>query len=71
MSRQSRSIKVGVFVVVGLLLATIAVFLIGDNRRVWDRKVTYKGRVHDVVGHKAGSAVRRARICHGYVKSLS
>lgn len=71
MSRQSRSIKVGVFVVVGLLLATIAVFLIGDNRRVWDRKVTYKGRFNDVVGLKAGSAVRMGGIDVGSVTSVS
>jgi len=70
-SRKNRSLKVGAFVVFALLLATVAVFLIGDNRRAWDRKVTYKARFNDVVGLKAGSAVRMGGIDVGSVTSVS
>ena len=37
------------FVFFAIVLATIAVFLIGDNRRQWDRKVTYTAKFNDVV----------------------
>lgn len=70
MSRQGRSIKVGMFVLVALVLATLAVFVIGDNRRAWDRKVTYKGKFNDVVGLKPGSAVRMGGIDVGSVSEV-
>lgn len=56
---------------IGLILSAIAVFLIGDNRRAWDRHVTFKGRFNDVVGLKAGSAVRMGGIDVGTVSSVS
>lgn len=71
MTRKNRSLKVGAFVVVGLVLATIAVFLIGDSRRAWDRKVTFKAKFNDVVGLKSGSPVRMGGIDVGSVSSVS
>ena len=71
MSAKNRSVRVGLFVVAALLLASAAVFLIGDNRRVWDRKVTFRGRFNDVVGLRNGSAVRMAGIDVGSVTDIS
>jgi phospholipid/cholesterol/gamma-HCH transport system substrate-binding protein len=68
---KNRSLKVGGFVFVALILATFAVFLIGDNRRAWDRKVTYKARFNDVVGLKSGSAVRMGGIDVGSVTDVA
>jgi phospholipid/cholesterol/gamma-HCH transport system substrate-binding protein len=68
---KSRSLKVGGFVFVALVLATVAVFLIGENRRAWDRKMTYRARFNDVVGLKAGSAVRMGGIDVGSVSGVS
>jgi phospholipid/cholesterol/gamma-HCH transport system substrate-binding protein len=62
---------VGGFVFVALVLATVAVFLIGDNRRQWDRKVTYHARFNDVVGLRNGSAVRMGGIDVGSVTSVA
>lgn len=70
MSSKGRSLKVGVFVIVAIVLATVTVFLIGDNRRVWDRKVTYHAAWDDVVGLKPGSAVRMAGIDVGSVTDV-
>lgn len=70
MSRQARSIKVGAFVLLALVLATLSVFMIGDNRRAWDRKVTYRGKFNDVVGLKPGSAVRMGGIDVGSVSDV-
>jgi phospholipid/cholesterol/gamma-HCH transport system substrate-binding protein len=68
---KHRSLKVGGFVFVALVLATVAVFLIGDNRRQWDRKVTYHARFNDVVGLRNGSAVRMGGIDVGSVTSVA
>lgn len=71
MTAKSRSLKVGGFVFVAFVLATMSVFLIGENRRAWDRKMTYQARFNDVVGLKAGSAVRMGGIDVGSVTSVA
>jgi phospholipid/cholesterol/gamma-HCH transport system substrate-binding protein len=64
------TLKVGVFVLLGIVLSTIAVFTIGDNRRVWDRKVTFYAAYDDVVGLRPGSVVRMGGIDIGSVASV-
>ena len=59
------------FVFVAIVLATIAVFLIGDNRRQWDRKMTYTAKFNDVVGLRSGSAVRMGGIDVGSVTEVA
>ncbi len=71
MSAKSRTLKVGVFVFVGLILSTIAVFTIGENRRVWDRKVTYNAAYEDVLGLRPGSVVRLGGIDVGSVENVA
>ncbi|HVH47276.1 MAG TPA: MlaD family protein [Labilithrix sp.] len=70
MTAKGRTLKVGVFVFVGLILATIAVFTIGENRRVWDRKVEYRAAYDDVVGLRPGSVVRMGGIDVGAVEKV-
>ena len=71
MTAENRSLKVGGFVFVALVLATLAVFLIGDNRRQWDRKMTYHAKFNDVVGLKSGSVVRMGGIDVGQVTKVA
>ncbi|AKU99942.1 Mce family protein [Labilithrix luteola] len=52
------------------MLATASVFVIGENRRVWDRKVTYHATWQDVSGLKAGSAIRMGGIDVGSVSDV-
>lgn len=70
MKKSRRTLEVGVFVFAAVVLGTIAVFLIGDNRRLWDQKVTVKARFNDVLGLKAGSMVRMGGIDIGSVSSV-
>ncbi|MCL2726105.1 MAG: MlaD family protein [Polyangiaceae bacterium] len=70
MNAQRSSLKVGIFVIVGIVLAGIAVFVIGENRRFWDRKVTYKAAWDDVGGLKAGSGVSMGGIDVGSVSTV-
>jgi phospholipid/cholesterol/gamma-HCH transport system substrate-binding protein len=69
-SARNRSVKVGIFVIAALGLAIAAVFLIGDSRRVWDRKMSFQGRFNDVVGLRSGSPVRMGGIDVGSVTDI-
>ena len=53
-----REVKVGLFVILGLGLAMLAVFIIGSSRRLWEPRVTYRTAFQDVAGLKPGAPVR-------------
>ncbi len=67
---KSRSVKIGIFVLAGFLLATLAVFLIGDNRRQWDRKSTFHARFANVAGLRVGASVRMGGLDVGSVSKV-
>jgi len=69
-SAKGRTLKVGVFVFIGLVLSTIAVFTIGENWRMWDRKVKYEAAYDDVQGLRPGSVVRLGGIDVGTVEKV-
>ena len=50
----ARQVKVGVFVLAGLVVAGLVVFLIGDERRMFESKVFYEAYVRDGQGLKRG-----------------
>jgi phospholipid/cholesterol/gamma-HCH transport system substrate-binding protein len=54
----AREIKVGAFVLAGLLIVGFLVFVIGDERSMFERKVEYRAVFKDVQGLKEGSSVR-------------
>lgn len=68
---MTRGFRVGMFVLFGMTLFAAASFLIGDNRKVWDRKVTYKVSFKNVQGLKAGSPVRTGGLDIGSVTSVA
>ena len=51
----SREVKVGAFVFLGFIGASAIVFLIGDNRSLFDPKVAFHAQFADVQGVKPGS----------------
>jgi phospholipid/cholesterol/gamma-HCH transport system substrate-binding protein len=61
---------VGVFVMVGVIASTLMVFIIGDSRRVWERKAQYRAAYDDVVGLRPGSVVRMGGIDIGAVEKV-
>lgn len=63
----SREAKVGVFVLAGLVIAGLVVFLIGDERRLFERQATYHAVFHDVQGLKSGAPIRMGGIDIGTV----
>jgi phospholipid/cholesterol/gamma-HCH transport system substrate-binding protein len=66
----SREIKVGAFVLAGLLGAGGIVFLIGDNRSLFDKKVVFQTHFDDAQGVKPGSTVRMGGVDIGTVSRV-
>jgi phospholipid/cholesterol/gamma-HCH transport system substrate-binding protein len=67
---NSRDVKVGAFVLIGLLFAGLVIFLIGDERHVFSSKVGFVTIFQDVEGLKAGSSVRMGGIDVGSVSQV-
>jgi phospholipid/cholesterol/gamma-HCH transport system substrate-binding protein len=55
---MSRQLKVGLFVIFGIVLTMFAVFLIGDTRQLWNGKAGYSCAFKEVAGLKPGAPVR-------------
>ncbi|MBK8215625.1 MAG: MCE family protein [Myxococcales bacterium] len=64
---MSKNIKVGIFVTLALLVSGVFVFMIGDNRRMWETKVTFHATFGDVSGLKPGAPIRMAGVDVGTV----
>ena len=67
---MTRQVRVGLFVIFGLGLMMVAVFLIGDVRGLWQRKVTYRTAFSDVAGLKPGAPVRMGGLDIGAVTAV-
>ncbi len=63
----SREIKVGLFVLVGLVLTGAVVFLIGDQRHLFERSIVFHTSFDDVQGLAPGAPVRMNGINVGAV----
>lgn len=66
----SREVKVGAFVLLGLLTAGAVVFLIGDERSLFKKKTVFETAFTDVEGLKRGSPVRMGGIDIGTVGNI-
>ena len=67
---MSRQFKVGLFVIAGLALTMVAIFLIGSASQLWTSKTEYKTAFQDVAGLKPGSPVRMGGLDVGDVTSV-
>lgn len=67
----TREAKVGVFVLVGLIVTGFVVFLIGDERRLFERQVGFSAVFHDVQGLKPGAPIRMGGIDIGTVGRIA
>jgi phospholipid/cholesterol/gamma-HCH transport system substrate-binding protein len=65
-----REIKVGVFVLCGLIVAGIIIFLVGDERGVFNRHIELHTHFTDIAGLKPGAPVRMGGVDVGAVKSV-
>jgi len=67
---MTRQFKVGLFVVFGLAITMVTIFLIGDTRRLWEAKTTYTAAFDDVAGLKPGAPIRMGGLDVGAVVDL-
>jgi phospholipid/cholesterol/gamma-HCH transport system substrate-binding protein len=67
---MTRELKVGLFVIFGLALGMVAVFLIGDTRQLWSPKREYRTTFQDVAGLKPGAPVRMGGLDIGSVTTV-
>lgn len=65
-----RELKVGFFVLIGLVVVGLVVFLIGDERRIFSRRVTITTSFSDVQGLKIGAPVRMDGIDVGAITEV-
>ncbi|NLE84793.1 MAG: MCE family protein [Myxococcales bacterium] len=66
----SREIKVGAFVLIGLMVVGLVVFLIGDESAMFQRHTTFRTSFEDVQGLTRGSPVRMGGVGVGKVDSI-
>ena len=62
-----REIKVGIFVLVGFIVAGLIIFLVGDERRVFDKHSSLHTTFENVTGLKPGAPVRMGGVDVGTV----
>lgn len=63
-------LKVGIFVLFGLVLAGVVVFLLGNERRFFESSVEFHTRFKDVQGLNAGAPVQMGGVRVGKVDSV-
>lgn len=66
-----REVKVGMFVLAGLAVLGLVIFLIGEERRAFASKGTYTTYFQDVQGLRRGSPVRMGGVDIGSVAEVS
>ncbi len=66
----AREVKVGAFMLAGLIIITAAIFMIGQERNVFSSKVQYKTIFTNVEGLKRGSPVRMGGVDVGIVSEV-
>src|SRR4051812_14005753 len=67
---QARNLKVGIFVLAGLLFSAVVIFLIGDERRLFSSSVPFRAEFADVQGLKPGAPVQMGGIDIGHVGAV-
>lgn len=67
----SREFKVGAFTLAGLLVVGLVVFLVGEERKLFDSKLLYLATFQDVQGLRRGSPVRMGGVDIGAVTEVA
>jgi phospholipid/cholesterol/gamma-HCH transport system substrate-binding protein len=67
---RARNIRVGLFVLAGLFFSGLVIFLIGDERRLFETSVEFQAMFSDVQGLKAGAPIRMGGVDIGHVASV-
>ena len=69
-TQRSADVKVGIFVVLGIAMTFLSLFVIGQERKLWQRSAHLKARFSNVAGLKVGGQVRLSGISVGIVSKI-
>src|SRR5690349_631794 len=69
-SKSTNYVRVGIFVLLGLIVAGGLIFIIGDERHMFNQKVTLHSTFHNVSGLRAGSIVTMGGVDVGSVTAV-
>src|SRR3954469_11416731 len=67
----SREFKVGAFTLAGLLVLGLVVFMIGEERKLFETKLNYRAQFEEVQGLRRGSPVRMGGVDIGAVTEVA
>ena len=67
---QARNLKVGIFVLAGLVFSAAVIFLIGDERRLFSSSVSFRAEFSDVQGLKSGAPVQMGGLDIGHIGNV-
>lgn len=67
---RARNFRVGLFVLAGLCFSGLVIFLIGDERRLFESSVEFRAKFSDVQGLKSGAPVRMGGVDVGHVSGV-
>jgi len=68
---NAKDIKVGLFVLLGLVLSAAVIFMIGQERRFFDSSVEFRTEFGDVEGLKPGAPVNMGGVRIGQVSAVA
>src|SRR3954469_1456156 len=66
----SREFKVGAFTLAGLLVLGLVVFMIGEERKLFESQLSYNAKFEEVQGLRRGSPVRMGGVDIGSVTEV-
>lgn len=69
-NQRSTDVKVGFFVALGLVATFLSLFVIGQERKLWEKSAHLKARFSNVAGLKVGGQVRLSGISVGIVSKI-
>lgn len=68
--QRATDVKVGLFVVLGIAATFFSLFLVGQERRLWEKTADLRSQFSNVGGLKVGGAVRLAGVNIGIVSKI-
>jgi phospholipid/cholesterol/gamma-HCH transport system substrate-binding protein len=71
MAKTTSTVKLGIFIFLGLAVLVIGIFMIGDKRAIFSTTMEVRAFFNDIQGLKSGATVRLSGIDVGTVSSVS
>ena len=71
MAKTTSTVKIGIFIFLGLAILVIGIFLVGEKTALFSSTITVRAYFHDIQGLRNGATVRLSGIDVGTVKGVT